>query len=107
VARGALRLARAARGAFEPLIAGCPVLWERISAISLIDRVIGFEWRADGLILPLLPSSPELFIEAVTNELGREPGRALLTDYAAAVAAGRCPQHRRLTAGTLTSLLQS
>lgn len=103
--RGVLRLVLASRRAPELWIAGCPTLWDRIDAVTLLHRLIGFEWRHGKQVLPLLPSTPQQLLEAVTTALGAQPGRDLLARYAAALESGRHPEHRRFTRRTLLGLI--
>jgi hypothetical protein len=103
--RGALRLSRTARGS-EPFFAGCATVWDRTDAIALLHRLIGFEWRSGNNVLPLLPTSPDILVEACINALGKETGRALLRNYANAIESRRFPEHRRLTHADLIDVLE-
>jgi hypothetical protein len=102
--RGALRVTTQTHGKREIWFVTCPTVWTRIDAVTLLHRLIGFEWRKKNVVLPLLPSSPELVLEALSNALGKKAGRQLLLDYGSALESGRYPEHRRFTRETLLSL---
>jgi hypothetical protein len=102
--RGALRIERTPRGRPEPFIASCTALWDRVDAIALLHRLVGFEWRRGNDVLPLLPSEPSMLVDACVNALGKKAGDALLTGYASALESRRFPEHRRLTRDRLAQI---
>ncbi len=105
IARGSLRLALQARSVPELWFTSCPMLWERLDAVTLLHRLAGFEWKQGNLMLPLLPPSHHDLLSAVTSALGKQGGRDLLTQYAAALEAGRFPEHRRFPRSAVSEIL--
>ena len=103
--RGALRIERTPRGKPEPYFASCTALWDRVDAVALFHRLVGFEWRHANEVLPLLPSEPGMLLDACVNALGKEAGLGLLSNYADAIESKRFPEHRRLTRDWLLRLL--
>lgn len=105
--QGALRLITHANARPEPIVAECRTLWTGLTTTSLLHRVTGFDWTAQGVPVPLLPRDPGLLSQALINALGKDDAIRWLTAYRDTLDRGDLTEHHRLPASTIAQLVEA
>lgn len=105
---GALRITLPKKSRPDAFIAECRELWTRLTPATLLHRLTGFDWTADGVPVRLLPRDPQLLVQALVNAFGKRDALVWLRDYHAVLQAKKFTPHHRLpetgVADTIASL---
>jgi hypothetical protein len=105
--RGALRLALRSNAPVDPVIVGCPFLWDHLDPVALLHRLTGFDWKEEDRLMPLLPPDHAILRNAMVGVLGKKTAREWAKDYAVALEKGRYKPHHRFSLEDLARLRES